>query len=202
MENWLRQLIEVLPNGNGYLLIIFLVSLAESIPIVGLIIPGSTIVVLAGFLVLHGKCTLLLLMLVTTAGALLGDLLSFWLGYRYGTKLLKIRSFQKHHSIVKRAEHFFVEHGGKSIFFARFIGPIRGITPFIAGLAGMASKSFSGYTLISAILWGICYPSLGYLGGSSWQHAQSLAAKFGLAIIVIFIATIIHYWIRRNFRNN
>jgi len=202
MENWLRQLIELLPNGNGYLFIIFLVSFAESIPIVGLIIPGSTIVVLAGFLVLHGKCTLLFLMLVTTAGALLGDLLSFWLGYRYGTKLLKIRSFQKHHSVVKRTEHFFVEHGGKSIFFARFLGPIRGITPFIAGLAGMASKLFSGYALISATLWGICYPSLGYLGGSSWQYAQSLAAKFGLVIIVIFIATIIHYWIRRNFRNS
>ena len=200
MENWLRHIIELIPNGTSYILIIFLVSLAESIPMIGLLVPGSTIVVLAGFLVLHGKCTLLLLITITTAGALLGDLLSFWLGYRYGTKLLKIRTFQNHHHLVKRAELFFVEHGGKSIFFARFLGPIRGITPFIAGLSGMNGQLFRGYALISAILWGICYPCLGYLGGNSWQNAQSLSTKFGLAIILILLATILNYWIRRNFK--
>ncbi|MEA3362921.1 MAG: DedA family protein [Thermodesulfobacteriota bacterium] len=202
MENWLHQFIGFLPDGNSYLLLLFLVAFAESLPLAGLIVPGSTLIVFAGFLVLHGKCSFLLLMVVTTAGALLGDLFSFWLGFYYGSKLLKLRSFQKHHNLVRRAEQFFVDHGGKSIFFARFLGPIRGITPFIAGLSGMRKRSFSGYALISAILWGICYPGLGYLGGSSWKNAQSLSARFGLAVFIILLVTILHYWIRRNFKKN
>lgn len=202
MEYWLQQLIEFLPDGNTYLLALFLIAFFESLPMIGLLVPGSTLIVFAGFLVLHGKCSYLLLVLVTTGGALLGDLFSFWLGFYYGTKLLKLRSFQKQHNLVTRAEHFFVDHGGKSIFFARFLGPIRGITPFIAGLSGMPGRPFCGYALISTILWGICYPGLGYLGGNSWQNAQSLSAKFGLVIILILVATILHYWIRRNFKKH
>ncbi len=202
MENWLQQFIGYLPNGNTYLLLLFLVSLGESLPLIGLLIPGSTMVVFAGFLVLHGKCSLTLLILVTIGGAFLGDLLSFWLGFYYGSKLLKLRSFQKHHSLVKRSEYFFVEHGGKSIFFSRFLGPIRGSIPFIAGLSGLSKKLFSGYALISAILWGICYPGLGYLGGSSWHRAQSLSARFGLVILLVLLATILHYWIRRKLKND
>lgn len=202
MEYWLQQFIEVLPDGTSYLLVLFLVAFAESLPMIGLLVPGSTLVVFAGFLVLHGKCSFILLVVVTTGGALLGDLFSFWMGFYYGSKLLKLRSFQKHHNLVKRAEHFFVDHGGKSIFFARFLGPIRGITPFIAGLSGMLGRPFCSYALVSAILWGICYPGLGYLGGSSWQHAQSLSAKLGLVILTLLIATILHYWIRRNFKKN
>lgn len=202
MEYWLQQFIEVLPDGTSYLLVLFLVAFAESLPMIGLLVPGSTLVVFAGFLVLHGKCSFILLVVVTTGGALLGDLFSFWMGFYYGSKLLKLRSFQKHHNLVKRAEHFFVDHGGKSIFFARFLGPIRGITPFIAGLSGMLGRPFCSYALVSAILWGICYPGLGYLGGSSWQQAQSLSAKLGLVILTLLIATILHYWIRRNFKKN
>ena len=202
MEYWLQQFIEVLPDGSSYLLALFLVAFGESIAMIGLLIPGSTLVIFAGFIVLHGKCSLTLLIIITTSGAFFGDLFSFWLGFYYGSKLLKLRSFQKHHSLVKRSEQFFIDHGGKSIFFSRFLGPIRGITPFIAGLSGMPRRSFISYALVSAILWGICYPGLGYLGGSSWQHAQSLSAKFGLVVVIVLLGVILHHWIRRNFKSS
>jgi undecaprenyl-diphosphatase len=202
MENWLQQLIDFLPEGRIYLLVLCVIAFAESLPAVGLIVPGSTLIVFAGFLVLHGKGSLLPLMLVTMIGAFWGDILSFWLGSHYGSKLLKLRYFQRYHNSVETSEHFFVHHGGKSIFFARFLGPIRGITPFIAGLSGMRKRAFSIYAAISAILWGICYPGLGYLGGNSWQSAQSLSARFGLVIGGAFVATLLHYWIRHYFRND
>ncbi|SEA81737.1 membrane-associated protein [Desulfuromusa kysingii] len=200
MENWLQQFIEFLPTGIAYLSSLFLVCFLESLPIVGLLIPGSTLVVLAGFLVLVGKCTFSLVATLAIAGGLLGDLFSFWLGYYYGSKFLKMRGFQRHRNLVHRSERFFVDHGGKSIFFARFLGPIRGITPFIAGLSSFPGKSFCGYALVSSILWGICYPGIGYLGGSSWHQAQSLTAKFGLIIFGLLLITILNVWIRRNFK--
>ncbi len=199
MEDWLRQIIELLPSGASYLLLMFLIAFFESLPMIGLLMPGSTLVVLAGFLVIQGKGALLPLMLCTALGALLGDLLSFWLGGHFGARLLHTRSFQKHHSLIQQSERFFYNHGGKSIFFARFLGPIRGITPFIAGLSKMSGRSMSLYAVISAILWGICYPGLGYLGGASWQQAQSLSARFGLIIIAALAVTVLHYWLKRIF---
>lgn len=202
MDVWLQQFIQFLPEGGGYYLLLFLIACSESLPIIGLLMPGSTLIVLAGFLAFHGKGLFLPIMLITTVGALLGDLLSFWLGNRYGSRMLTMRSFRKHHRLIKQSEHFFCVHGGKSLFFARFLGPIRGITPFIAGLSKMSAHSLFIYSLISAILWGISYPGIGYLSGVSWQQAQSLSTRFGLLILLALIVTIIHYWLRRSLKSS
>jgi undecaprenyl-diphosphatase len=202
VSNWLQEIIAVLPEGGLYLCVLLLIALFESLPMIGLALPGSTLVILAGFLAAHGKGTLLPLILATTLGALLGDLLSYWLGARFGSPLLKRKTFKKHRNLINRAELFFAAHGGKSIFFARFLGPIRGITPFIAGLARMPGKAFVRYALISAILWGIAYPGVGYLGGASWQQAQSLTTRFGLLILLALVVTILHFWLRRSLHLN
>ena len=200
MEIWLQQIVELLPEGGIYYLLLFLIAFSESLPMIGLLMPGSTLVVLAGFLAFHGKGMFIPILLSTALGSLLGDLLSFWLGARFGSRMLTLKSFRKHHRLVQQSERFFCDHGGKSIFFARFLGPIRGITPFIAGLSNMPGKLFSTYALVSAILWGISYPGLGYLGGVSWQKAQSLSTKFGALILLALVVTIIHYWLRRSLK--
>lgn len=200
MDVWLFQLIDILPEGRSYLAAIFFVAFFESLPMIGLLMPGSTLVVLAGFLVFHGKSSMLALIAISTLGALAGDLISFWLGFRFGSKILKVKSFQKHHLLITKSEQFFVDHGGKSIFFARFLGPIRGITPFIAGLSGMAKKTFYFYAFVSSIIWGLSYPSLGYMGGQSWQYAQSLTARFGIGVFILLAAVLIHQWVRKNIK--
>ena len=200
MDKWLEQVTAFLPDGNGYFWVIFLIAFSESLPLIGLLVPGSTLIVLAGFLVVHGKATLLPLISVSAIGALLGDMLSFWLGLRYGSIFLRLQVFQKHHTLVSLSESFFVDHGGKSIFFARFLGPIRGITPFIAGLSGMPRRPFLIYAVISAILWGICYPGLGFFGGSSWQNAQSLSSRFGLLILLLLGLTVFHYLVKKRIK--
>ena len=198
MAEWLQQIVELLPDGYLYLLLLFLIAFCESLPMVGLLMPGSTLVVLAGFLAFQGKGALLSLMIASACGALLGDLISYWLGGHFGSRFLATRSFQKHQKLIKQAELFLHSHGGKSIFFARFLGPIRGITPFIAGLTKTPGRAFCRYSLISAILWGLAYPGLGFLGGASWQQAQSLSARFGLLVLLALLVTFLHYWLRRS----
>ncbi|SHI49809.1 membrane protein DedA, SNARE-associated domain [Malonomonas rubra DSM 5091] len=202
MNDWLHQSIQLLPAGNSYYFLLLAIAFIESLPIFGLLMPGSTLIVLAGFLAFQGKGLYFPIMLLTASGALLGDLLSFWLGSHFGSKLLLTRSFRKHRMLVKQSETFFCSHGGKSVFFARFLGPIRGITPFIAGLSNMPAKLFSIYAVISAALWGIVYPGLGYLGGASWEQAQSMTARFGLLVLLALAITIIHYWLRRSLKSS
>jgi membrane protein DedA with SNARE-associated domain len=200
MEAWIQQILIYLPEGGNYYLLLFGVALAESLPVAGLIVPGSTIIVLAGFLVVAGKGNLAALILVAAAGALLGDLLSLWLGKRYGGIFLRMRFFRRRRKMIRYAQKFFVTHGGKSLFFSRFLGPIRGIVPFIAGLSHMPGRAASIYILLSSILWGICYPGLGYLGGSSLQQTQTLGARFGLAIFVLLLVVLVHYQVKKLFK--
>jgi membrane protein DedA with SNARE-associated domain len=200
LTDWLQQVLSWLPEGGSYLLLLFFIAFFESLSMIGLIMPGSTLAVLAGFLAAHGKSSLPLVILITSAGAFGGDLISYWLGARYGTQILSRKSFKKHRKLINRSEVFFSAHGGKSIFFARFLGPIRGITPFIAGLARMPGIDLFRYTLISALLWGLAYPGLGYLGGASWQRAESLSSRFGMLVLLVLLAMIGHYWLRRSLK--
>jgi len=200
MEAWTQQILMYLPEGSKYYALIFFVALAESLPVAGLIVPGSTIIVLAGFLIVAGKGNLASLILVAGIGALFGDLLSLWLGKRYGGVFLRMRFFRRRRKMIRYAQKFFVRHGGKSLFFARFLGPIRGIVPFVAGMSQMPQRAASIYILISSVLWGISYPGLGYLGGSSLQQAQTLGARFGLAIFVLLLVFIVHYQVKKLFR--
>lgn len=200
MTEWLQELLVWLPSGGNYYLLIFFIAFAESLAVIGLIVPGSSLILISGFLVVAGKGHFGNLVTVAILGAFLGDLLSFWLGKYYGSRILRMRMLRRRRAMVRFAQAFFVSHGGKSLFFARFLGPIRGITPFIAGVSGFRGATAFVYIAISAILWGICYPGLGYLGGSSLQQAQDFGTHFGLAIIVLLIAVIAHYQIRKLFR--
>lgn len=200
MEPWLQHIIAILPEGATYLALVALVALLESFPLIGLAMPGSTLIVLAGFLAAHGKGELATLVVFSSLGAFLGDFLSFWLGARLGQSLMRTTWLMKRANKVRSAELFFSEHGGKSLLYARFLGPIRGTIPFLAGMSRMNTRFFCRTTLLSAILWGIAYPGLGFLGGESWQRASNLSGRLGLLILLACCASLFHLWLKRKSR--
>jgi len=200
MEAWLQNILTWIPQGAPYYTAITLIALAESLVGAGVIIPGSTLIVFAGFLALHGHGDIGLLITLSTVGAFFGDMISYGLGARFGEALLTTCLFRREHKMLEKAEHFFAAHGGKSVFFGRFIGPIRGFVPFVAGSARMKPGLFTGYAVISAILWGLAYPGLGYLAGVSWQNVRNWSSRFGLLILLLLVLTILATLRRRRLR--
>jgi len=197
MEAWLQDFFAYLPDGGIYYLLIGLIAFGESLVAVGLLLPGSTLCVFAGFLALHGKGGILTLVAVAAVGAFLGDLLSYLLGARFGGAMLKSRLLSPRLQLVRRAELFFADHGGKSVFFGRFFGPVRGFIPFVAGGAGMRPAAFIAYAVVSALLWGLAYPGLGFLAGVSWQNVQKWTGRFSLLILAALLLTVLWVWRRR-----
>ncbi len=190
MQLFLENIVSLLPGGGLYYLLIGTIALLESIVLVGLLVPGSTLVLLVGFLAAHGKGDVTTIAISAFTGALIGDMCSYVLGSRFGTRLLHSKLFRKRRSLIKKAELFFVSHGGKSLFLGRFAGPLRGSIPFVAGCSGMRPGAFFNNTLLSCILWGIVYPGLGYFGAASWKKVQLLTGQFSLllaTLVVIFI---------------
>jgi undecaprenyl-diphosphatase len=161
--------------------------------------PGSVLTVFSGWLAFHGKASIIAIMASAAVGALFGDLLSYWLGARFGGHLWHLGLLKNRQGLLHLTELFFFEHGGKSIFFGRFLGPIRGLVPFVAGASQMRPSSFSGYALISCALWGISYPGLGYLGGTSWQRAETLSGRLGLLLVLALFVTLLAAWLRHIF---
>ena len=200
MEECLHQLFTWLPGGSIYYLSIALIAFMESLVAIGVIVPGSTIIVFTGFLALHGKEDIVTIMTVSMAGAFWGDFLSYWLGARFGPNIINSRFMQKQKRMIGQAELFFARHGGKSVFFGRFIGPIRGFVPFIAGCARMKPQAFISYGIVSAILWGLAYPGLGYLAGVSWQNVQRCSGRLALLIFIALIITVLFTFLRKRYK--
>ncbi len=194
MADWLQTFFQYLPAGGLYYLLIGLIAFGESLVGIGLLLPGSTLCVFAGFLALHGKGEIRLLIGAAALGAFCGDFISYLLGARFGGELLQHRLLNRRVDLVRRAEIFFARHGGKSIFFGRFFGPVRGFVPFVAGGAGMSPAPFTAFALASALLWGLAYPGLGWLAGVSWQNVQRWTGRFSLLILAALVATGLWYW--------
>lgn len=185
METWLRAVADWLPSGGLYYTLIGAVSFFESVALLGIFVPGSVFIVFAGFLATHGKGDIVWVVTVSALGAILGDLLSYWAGARFGPNLLQTRTFRKRRSLLEKARSFFVSHGGKSVFFGRFIGFLRPFIPFVAGSARMSPWRFVGYALVSGVGWGLAYPGLGYFFGASWQMVKVWTGRFSFLIAIL-----------------
>ncbi len=199
MESWLQELFIALPGGLVFALAVFVIAYLEALVGIGLVMPGSVLTVFSGWLAFHGKGPIALIMTAAALGAFLGDLCSYWFGGRFGAHFWHRGLLRKRRNLLTTAEIFFLEHGGKSVFIGRFLGPIRGLVPFVAGASMMSPRAFTGYSLFSGVLWGISYPGLGYLGGTSWQKAENLASRVGLMFLLVLGVTLFAAWLRHHF---
>ena len=87
MEQWLQDIFNLLPGGMLFVTAVFVIAFLEALVGIGLIMPGSVLTVFSGWLAFQGKAPITAIMAAAGLGALLGDLLSYWLGARFGVHL-------------------------------------------------------------------------------------------------------------------
>ncbi len=169
----------------GYWLVL-IISLLESLAFVGIIFPGSVLVVAVGFLSAHGYFDIGDLIWFAAIGAIIGDGVSYYMGTK-GTKLFRNENKILKLSHLDRGKLFFKKHGNKSVFLGRFIGPIRSIVPFIAGLSKMDKLSFLFWNIASAFLWAAAHLFLGYFFGGAVKSIEVWSTRAGVFILFIFL---------------
>jgi membrane protein DedA with SNARE-associated domain len=136
----------------GYLTL-FLAALLEAVPVVGSIVPGSTIILALSALVPGGDLRLPWVLLAAVAGALLGDGSAFWIGHRSQREILSNWPLSGYPRLVAQSEAFFHRWGALAVFFARFVPPIRAFVPVTAGALGMPSARFYGVNIPAILVW-------------------------------------------------
>jgi len=173
------------PNLAG--LTIFITSFAESLAFVGLIMPGAAMMLTAGALIATGALSFWPTMIWAVCGAVLADGLSFWLGHRFKDHIRSFSLFARYPDVLTRGEDFFNRHGGKSVFFGRFVGPIRPVIPIVAGMMGMGHTRFTLYNILSALGWAPAYLLPGMAFGASLALAGEVAGRLAILLVLLML---------------
>lgn len=171
--------------------IVFLISLVESLAVIGLIVPGTPVMFAIGYAMGTGALPFWQTMGWAIFGAVVGDGVSYWLGYHFHEHLRDFWPFRQFPNMLKRGETFFKDHGGKSIVLGRF-GPIRPIIPVIAGMLDMKPLRFFFFNVFSAFIWAAAYTLPGVLVGVS---LGSLSSEVANRAIVIILSLVLALWI-------
>jgi membrane protein DedA with SNARE-associated domain len=170
--------------GLAYLTL-FLAALLEAVPIVGSVIPGSTIILALSALVPGGELQLQWVLLAAAAGALLGDGSAFWVGHRSQREILASWPLKNYPRVVAQSEAFFQRWGTWAVFFARFVPPVRAFVPVTAGALDMPPRRFYAVNIPAVLLWAPAHVLPGVLAVSALHHYAGIPHHSGIAK---------HYW--------
>jgi len=167
----------------------FFIAFAESLPVVGTIIPGSVTMTAIGVLVGTAVLPAIPAFAWAIVGAFIGDCVGYWLGVKYRDQIPNMWPFKKYGKYLIAGETFFAKHGGKSVLIGRFVGPVRSLIPLIAGILKLSTPRFILAAIPSAILWAVLYMLPGVaLGALSLELPAGIATKFilgGLLLILL-----------------
>jgi membrane protein DedA with SNARE-associated domain len=172
----------------GYLVVGAATFLENSVG-AGVVVPGETIVILGGVYAGLDELSLPLVATVAVVGAILGDNIGYWIGRRFGRGFL-LRHGRKLFITRERlgkAERYYAEHGGKTVFLGRFVPVVRSVGFVLAGVAHMQWKRFLAYDVAGALIWGVAHSFLGYVLGASYERWQRYATPVGLGLLVILL---------------
>jgi membrane protein DedA with SNARE-associated domain len=188
-------------------LTLFLAALLEAVPVVGSVIPGSTIIFALSALIPGGELQLKWVLLSAITGALLGDGSAFWLGYREKREILGTWPLSIYPRVITQSETFFHRWGTLAVFFARFVPPIRAFVPVTAGALGMSPPIFYSINIPAILLWAPAHVLPGVLAVSALHRYEGLKPHAGivtkywiLAVVVAAVAIALWTWIGRRRR--
>lgn len=172
----------------SYLGVLFLMALESMIAPV----PSEAVMPFAGFLVAEGKMSMVLVVIWSTAGSILGSLISYYLGLWGGRALvLKVGKYlllNEHHLDV--TEKFFQRRGDITVLISRFIPVVRHFISIPAGMGKMPLLPFVIYTTIGAGIWNWILTYAGFKLRANWASITPyfhLVDKVILAVIVLVV---------------
>ncbi len=180
--------------------VVFVALLAENTVVLGLIIPGETVLLAASFLAAQGELSLPAVMAVGWSGAVCGNNIGYLIGRHGGRPFLERygRYFLISPERLAAAERYFDSHGPRTVFVGRFAAGVRVFISMLAGASHMDYRKFLLYTLASVTIWTLALTLLGYFFGYNWPLLQRILKQLGWgALILLTAAVALAVWRKR-----
>jgi membrane-associated protein len=168
--------------------------------LLGLILPGDSLLFIVGLLLASGfiKTPLVVAIVAMSVSAIAGNLLGYWLGAKAGPALFRrpdSKIFKQEY--VDKTHGFFDKYGSRSIILARFVPIVRSLITGLAGVGRMEYKTFAIYSAVGGILWVTSMTLAGYyLGNITFikEHIDLVA----MGIVLLSVLPIAFEILRRN----
>jgi len=166
---------------------VFLLALSEALPVIGTVVPGSTLILAISALATTAGIAPWALLGAAVAGAIVGDGFSFWLGHRFHRQILRGWPLNRFPRMIERSSRFIEKFGAASVFLARFMAIVRAFVPLAAGIARMSSRQFYLANILSALIWAPIHIFPGVLVGLAMALGGVHAPELTLAAVGILI---------------
>jgi undecaprenyl-diphosphatase len=193
ITDYILSTLQVFKDHSGPLyFFVFMTALLESLPIIGVFLPGTLLLLLFGLFCAKGYVSIWAVVLLATIGATLGDIGGYLLG-KYGRRFFKENNRFLKLAHLKTGQAFFEKHGGKSILFGRFIGPIRPIIALVAGATHYIPKRFLKWNISGAFLWSGTYIVVGFVFAKNIKLIDDIISQIGGVAFVLLVAGTLTY---------
>ncbi|WP_460802358.1 DedA family protein [Microbacterium sp. GXF6406] len=189
---WLFDLVQAVGPLTRTLIAGVAVMLETSI-LIGLIVPGDTIVIIAS-LGVEGVPQAIAMIIAVVIGALIGESIGFWLGHWLGPRI--------RHSWIgrrigegnwQRAENYLQRRGGVAIFLSRFLPVLHSLVPLTVGMSAYSYRRFLAWTAPACLLWAGAYVSITSLAAGGFRELVDrvhFAGYIFVAVIIVFLLVI------------
>jgi membrane-associated protein len=187
---------------GGYA-VLFAIVFTETGLLVGLFLPGDSLLVIAGLVAAAGGLNVWAVMGLLTIAAVAGDSTGYAIGHRAGPIL-----FRREQSLVFNPRHlvrtrdFYARYGAKTIVIARFVPIIRTFAPVVAGIGQMEYRRFLFYNVAGGLGWVILMTSAGYLLGRAIPNVGSYVHIVAGVVIVLSLVPIVMEVVRERRRRS
>lgn len=183
IDPWLRTLLA------------FIAMALETSVLLGLLVPGDTVVIIAALAVEEWPWWLALIA-ATVLGAIAGESIGFaigrWLGPRIDRWLA--RRWPAASKRWRRTERYLARRGGIAIFLSRFLPVAHSLVPLIVGASPMPYRRFLAWTLPACVLWATAYASAGWAAGGSYRELADELHGAGYVLVAVIVAFVLAVW--------
>lgn len=180
------------------LALLFIFCAAESVLVLGALIPTTAVLFAAGALVAFGEFELWQMVGVAAAGAMAGDYLNFWIGRRYGERLLESQWAQRHTAAIEHSRRLMRGNEIKGLFISRYVGLVRPFVGALAGAHGMPAPRFLLIELAACLTWAGGFIVIGLVFSASLALAAEVATRLAILVGVLLALIWLGFWLSRH----
>jgi membrane-associated protein len=178
------------------LTVVGLLVFGEAAVFFGFIFPGETAVILGGVVASGGHLNIWVLCALVVVAAIAGDTVGFWVGHRWGHRVLGLKLLSHRRGAIDKALDLLRRRGVVAVIIGRFTAFLRAVTPGLAGMSRMHYPRFLAANASGGIIWGTLFTLLGYWLGGAYHKAEKYAGWASTGLLLLLLAVAVGFFIR------
>jgi len=163
MTAWLGEHTMTFGIWGMLAMVLFVPALEAALPLIGVILPGQTAVVVGGVFAYHNQVPLPAILAAALLGGIAGNIAGYYAGQRWNSRLMACvprRLLKPRHT--DRAMKLVQRNSAKAVFVGRFTAVLRTLVPTMCGISGMPIRRFMLWSTLSSAIWAPTFVAVGF----------------------------------------